>query len=434
VAACALLVLRTTLPKRKKNASRKFRSRVLNLTHRSGAMSFVQTPQIRKPIPFDAANLDRLMDEANLDVIVATSKHNIQYLLGGYRFFFYETMDAIGISRYQNAVVYQKGKPENAAYIGSRNEKFEFELGKFWTPALNFTTLSPTEAMARAADHIKSLSGIRRVGIEADFLPASGASTLRSALGNIEIGDAFLPLERLRAVKTPQEIQHLTAASEKVVAAMQVAFAACQPGRTKADIVEALRRAEVDRGLVFDYCLITAGTSLNRAPSNQTLSAGDILSIDSGANANGYIGDLCRMGYMGAKPDSELVDLLAWIETVQQATRVIVKPGTHGGDILVTGDAMVEKSPHKACADFLAHGMGLVSHEAPRLRHMGKTTTYPGYDAARPLQAGMVLSLETTMRHPKRGFIKLEDTILVTETGHVSLGDGARGWNRAGNW
>ena len=63
---------------------------------------------------------------------------------------------------------------------------------------------------------------------------------------------------------------------------------------------------------------------------------------------------------------------------------------------------------------------------------MGKTTAYPGHDAARPLEAGMVLSVETTMRHPKRGFIKLEDTILITSTGHEALGDGGRGWNRAG--
>ena len=47
-------------------------------------------------IPFDTARLDRLMDEAGFDVIVATSKHNVQYLLGGHRAFFFEYMDAMG--------------------------------------------------------------------------------------------------------------------------------------------------------------------------------------------------------------------------------------------------------------------------------------------------------------------------------------------------
>ena len=44
----------------------------------------------------------------------------------------------------------------------------------------------------------------------------------------------------------------------------------------------------------------------------------------------------------------------------------------------------------------------------------------------------MVISVETTLKHPGRGFIKLEDTVVVTEAGHEVYGEGARGWNRAG--
>jgi Xaa-Pro aminopeptidase len=44
----------------------------------------------------------------------------------------------------------------------------------------------------------------------------------------------------------------------------------------------------------------------------------------------------------------------------------------------------------------------------------------------------MVLSVETTLLHPVRGFIKLEDTVVVTEAGCEPLGDAGRGWNRAG--
>ena len=48
-----------------------------------------------------------------------------------------------------------------------------------------------------------------------------------------------------------------------------------------------------------------------------------------------------------------------------------------------------------------------------------------------PLESRMVLSVETTLQHPRRGFIKLEDTVAVTETGHEVYGDRAHGWNRA---
>jgi Xaa-Pro aminopeptidase len=57
---------------------------------------------------------------------------------------------------------------------------------------------------------------------------------------------------------------------------------------------------------------------------------------------------------------------------------------------------------------------------------------YDDYDAHRPLETGMVISVETTMQHPKRGFIKLEDTVVVTDKGYDIYGEGARGWNRGG--
>src|SRR5471030_2317868 len=78
---------------------------------------------------FDAKKLNRLMEEAELDVLVVTSRHNVQYLLGGYRFFFFDAMDAIGVSRYLPVFVYQRERPENALYIGNRMEGFEKELG-----------------------------------------------------------------------------------------------------------------------------------------------------------------------------------------------------------------------------------------------------------------------------------------------------------------
>jgi Xaa-Pro aminopeptidase len=387
--------------------------------------------ETRKPIPFDVEQLDRLLDDAGIDVLVATSKHNIQYLLGGYRFFFFDSMDAVGVSRYLPALVYRKGKPEQAAYIGCGMESYERELGKFWPANLDLSVIGSKETMQHALDHIKKLGGVRRVGVESAFLPADGEAVLRQGLSNCDIVDAVFPLERLRACKTPEEIEYLRASSERVVASMLATFAQCRPGMTKLEVNETLRREEVNRGLVFDYCLLTAGTSLNRAPSEQRLVTGDIMSLDSGGNYKGYIGDLCRMGILGAKPDAELVDLLGFIEEVQQAARKPVRRGARGGDVIDVAEKLLDASPHRKYTHYMAHGMGLVTHEAPRLMNNPRMS-YTGHDMDRPLESGMVISIETTMSHPKRGFIKLEDTVLVTDQGHEVLGDGGRGWNKAG--
>ena len=293
--------------------------------------------EVRKPIPFDVNHLDKLLDDAGIDVLVATSKHNVQYLLGDYKFFFFEAMDAIGVSRYLPAVVYQKGKPAAAAYVGNSMEAYEKELGKFWPQNLYLSTWTSQDTMQRVVDHIAKLGpGVRRVGIEAAFLPADAEKALRRGLSNVDIVDAFFPLERLRAVKSPKEIEYLQLASERVVESMNVVYAQCAPGKTKQELAEALRVEEVKRGLAFDYCLIAAGKSLNRAPSDQKLLAGDVVSIDSGGNYHGYIGDLARMGVVGNKPDAELEDLLGFVEEVQMAVAQ-ADPAWRGGRLDLRG-------------------------------------------------------------------------------------------------
>src|SRR5258705_8405149 len=78
-------------------------------------------------LEFDSEALDRHLDEAGIDVLIASSKHNIQYLLGGYRFFFFDTQDAAGLSRYLPLFIYFKSQPERTAYIRHRIETLEQE-------------------------------------------------------------------------------------------------------------------------------------------------------------------------------------------------------------------------------------------------------------------------------------------------------------------
>ena len=135
-------------------------------------------------------------------------------------------------------------------------------------------------------------------------------------------------------------------------------------------MVEALRREETNRGLTFEYCLITCGTSMNRAPSDQKWEKGEIMSIDSGGNYEGYIGDVCRMAIQG-EPDAELEDLLGEIETIQRVAMKPIRAGMIGGEIYAAAAPLVQKSKHNNHMEFLAHGMGMVSHEAPRLTDRG---------------------------------------------------------------
>jgi Xaa-Pro aminopeptidase len=385
----------------------------------------------KRPAPFDTERLDRLMDEAGIDVLVATSKHNVQYLLGGHRAFFFESMDAMGLSRYLPVFVYAKGSALKAGFFGHRMENYQTEVKPFWVAETSTKSSGSVDAMEKAVDYVRRLaSKPKRIGVETAFLPIDAAAVLRKAFPDSELTDALFVLERLRARKTPEELEKLRIASDAVIDSMQAVFQNFGPGATKAELTEALRREETSRGLTFDYCLIAAGSSLNRAPSDQRWEKGDVLSVDSGGNYHGYIGDVARMAVAG-EPDAELVDLLAEVEAIEQASMQPIRSGALGSAIYAAADAVLHKSKLHNHIHFLAHGMGLVSHEAPRLTNSGPVP-YDAYDATRPLETGMVVSVETTLQHPRRGFIKLEDTVVVQPNGFEVYGDRIRGWNRAG--
>src|SRR3977135_933477 len=117
--------------------------------------------------PLDSARLARLMEDAGIDVLVASSKHNVQSLLGGHRAFFFDYMDAMGLSRYLPVFVYPKGAPDKAAYFGHRLEGFQKENEPFWVGEAQTTSSGSVDVMQKAIDHIrKSGRKARRIGAE----------------------------------------------------------------------------------------------------------------------------------------------------------------------------------------------------------------------------------------------------------------------------
>ena len=387
----------------------------------------LQRPDLARP---DLARIDRFMEQAGLDVLIATSKHNTQYMLGGYRFIFFMAMDAIGHSRYLPIVIYRRGQADHAAFIGNKMEGGEHANHPFWLPTVMPASWGSVDAATLAVEHLRKIGATGlRIGIEPSFLPVDAWQVLSSGCDRALV-DATGMLEQMRAIKTEAELALLRKSSELITDAMLATIAAADVGWTKARIIEELRQQETQRGLHFDYCLLTLGASHNRASSAQQWQPGEVLSIDSGGNFGGYIGDLCRMGVLG-EPDAELHDLLAEVESVQQAAFGQIRAGALGGDLIVAAEAVLKAGPSAKFNDFFAHGMGLITHEVPFLM-TNHPVAYDGVDAARPLEAGMVLSVETTMLHPRRGFIKLEDTLAVTATGYEMFGSRGRGWNPGG--
>ena len=374
--------------------------------------------------PFDTERLDALLEDAGIDAVVATSRHNVRYLLGSYSHF-HRNFDAMGADRHLPAVGLRRGAPGDAFAIGSPVDRHAHAVRPPWVPTMLDAAQSAQETADLVADGLRA-RGLANgtVAIEASFAPHRFVTALQEALPGVALVEATGVLESLRAVKRPDELALLREAAAGIVAAMAATVAAAGPGTTKHELVDRLRVEEEARGVAFDYCLITMGTDMNRAPSRQAWHPGDVLSLDSGGEREGYIGDLCRMAVLG-ELSAQAREVFEQVRAIQDAARVPVRAGCLGREVGEAADERRRASPHADSIDVVAHGMGLVAHEPPRLE-----PDAPPRRAAthhdRPLEAGMVLSIETTARVEGTGFVKLEDTVVVTEDGWEAYGDDHR--------
>jgi Xaa-Pro aminopeptidase len=378
-------------------------------------------------LPFDAARLDALLADHGVDVLLANSAHSTRHLLGGYRFFLYDKLPSIGLTSYVPVLGYVPGRPDQAFYVGAGNEDWGTKATPIW-PEVHNVSWGAADAAEHAAGLLRQrgLDGAR-IGVEAAYLPAEALQALQTALPSAQIVDAAEPLEELRAIKTADELDLIRRSASANVDAMLATYAAVRPGQTTAQIAERLRLEQTARGLDYAYCLIAAGPRHDRAPSDQQVGVGDIVSLDSGTSYSGYVADCVRMGVVG-EPTDRMVELLAEVDDVQQAVRAAIRAGRRGGDLFEVAREQIARTPSRDLASFLAHGTGLLTHEAPRLTATG-SPPYPAAHADKPLRAGMVLSVETHIADPEVGFVKLEDTVIVTDNGPEAVGDHGRGWN-----
>ena len=150
------------------------------------------------------------MDEAGIDVLVATSKHNVQYLLGGHRAFFFDYMDAMGLSRYLPVLVYPKGAPDKAAYFGHRLEGFQRENKPFWTPVQQTNSSGSVDTMQKAIDYIRKSASTaqadrRRAGVPAGGCRRGAAQRSPTARSRMRCSCS----SGMRASRSPEELAKL---------------------------------------------------------------------------------------------------------------------------------------------------------------------------------------------------------------------------------
>ncbi|MBI5282491.1 MAG: aminopeptidase P family protein [Candidatus Solibacter usitatus] len=219
-------------------------------------------------------------------------------------------------------------------------------------------------------------------------------------------------VESLRAVKSSGEIEAIRRSVRLNSEAFQQALGEVRPGMTEtqlaAEIDYRMRRLGAE-GTAFET-IVAAGerSALPHArPTGQQLRANQLLLVDMGASLDGYCSDMTRVVHLGPPP-ARARRLYEAVLEAQLASVAAVRPGAACARVDAAGRrALRKRGLDKFFRHSTGHGLGLEIHEGPRI----------GRKAEGVLRPGMVITIEPGVYLRGFGGIRIEDTVLVTETG-----------------
>lgn len=302
-------------------------------------------------------------------------------------------------------------------------------LPAFEVSNLNNSTLSiqpipypddPTAWKTAFMQAVQPLAGKPcRIGVEPTRMRFLELNLLHTTLPTAAFVSAESLLADLRIHKTEAEISHLRKAVEIAQNALQATLPVIRPGVTERDIAGELHiqlvRAGSEPNLPFDPIVASGPNSANphAVPGERILQPGDIVLIDWGATWNGYCADLTRVFALGEiPPDLKIAHEI--VLRANQAARSSVRPGVPAGEVDRTARGVIARAGY---GDFFTHrtghGIGLEAHEPP----------YIYAENTLPLAPGMVFTIEPGLYFPGLGGIRIEDNVVVTTEGCLTLTD-----------
>jgi Xaa-Pro aminopeptidase len=261
-------------------------------------------------------------------------------------------------------------------------------------------------------------AGVRRLGFESHVVTVDGFDGLAKEVevGTTELVRASQTVEALREIKDAGEVALLRLACEAADAALTdlVDRGGLRPGRTEREVGRELEALMLDHradGISFETIVASGANSAipHHRPTDAVLAAGDFVKIDFGALVGGYHSDMTRTFVLGKAADWQC-EIYQLVSAAQQAGCAALRAGASLADVDAAARGVITDAGHgEHFGHGLGHGVGLQIHEAP-----GINAT-----AAGTLLAGSVVTVEPGVYLPDRGGVRIEDTLVVADTGQA---------------
>ncbi|WP_406614315.1 M24 family metallopeptidase [Mycoplasma corogypsi] len=224
----------------------------------------------------------------------------------------------------------------------------------------------------------------------------------------------------LRIVKSEDEIAKLQKVIDISLKSYDDFMKQVKPGMTEKEGAALLNYIMKTNGADkegFDEIIATASASAepHHHPTDKKLEEGELLKVDFGARYNGFTADITRTTILGGKEKVKNPKALEILEIVEEAARrgrAAVRPGILASEVdKVCRDYIKEKGYADYFVHSTGHGLGIDVHEWPSVSQYSKFV----------LEPGMVLTVEPGIYIEGLGGARIEDDVLVTETGHIVL-------------
>ena len=257
-----------------------------------------------------------------------------------------------------------------------------------------------------------------RVGFDDAHLSVKQHERLAGSLPEgVELVEAGGMVERMREVKAPGELQRIGAATALADAVLERALDGRLSGRSEREVALSLEyelRREGAQAPSFPSIVASGEHSAlpHAEPRDVEIAPGVLVTIDMGAELDGYCSDCTRTVATG-DPGAEAREVYELVLRAQRAGLEAVGPGPTGRDVDAVAREVIEDAGHgEHFGHGLGHGVGLEVHEGPRLSRQR---------AGSALAPGNVVTVEPGVYLPGRFGVRIEDLVAVTEDGREVL-------------
>jgi Xaa-Pro aminopeptidase len=254
--------------------------------------------------------------------------------------------------------------------------------------------------------------GLARLGFESDSLTYGQYQSLQKGLPQAELVPTSGVVEKLREIKSPEEIELMARAAAIVDRVLEALLPSLEPGPTEKDLALQLTAAFIQAGADgVSFAPIVACGPRSALPhatvTDRALRAGDILLLDLGAQVGGYCSDITRTLVLGDPPE-EFCRRYQAVLAAQRAGIAAVHVGVPAAEVDQAARAvLVEAGLGEAFSHSLGHGVGLEVHEAPGLSGRSEQT----------LEVGHVFTIEPGVYLESWGGIRIEDQFALEASG-----------------